>query len=314
MAGELLLISGLDGNPMSGFWSSLTGSKTDSDKAKALVTRLDLLLKTNSDRLGDTKASAYSKLLNELNTRRKSAETSSAATKVVLSQLVQLVAAVNKDIGPTKAAREKGKVAMSGLSGALDFFNFFNKVRDREKAVKEITDNTRLIIRDYAQRFTPEQKKAFIEELNAYDNVRNTLVARYTNKGISEGPAIEQLNTMNYQARVLRDKVKVAGKLMAAPTQPVAQAPAAPSTSWTDMIAAATQGKPVADTQPAQDQAKTVQNNQPQAPNKKELPWYASPQIYVVAGTVAVGVAAMYFGYTLWHKKAAPKLEELLDE
>ncbi len=312
MAGELLLISGLDGNPMSGFWSSLTGSKTDSDKAKALVARLDLLLKTNSDRLGNTKASAYSKLLNELNTRRKSAEGNNAATKVVLSQLVQLVAAVNKDIGPTKAAREKGKVAMSGLGGVLDFFNFTNKVRDREKAVKEITDSTRLILRDYSQRFTPVQNAEFTSELNAYDNVRNTVVARYTNKGISEGPAIETLNTMNYQARVLRDKVKVAGKLMAAPAQPVAQAPAAPSTSWTDLVAAATQAIPKA--QPAaQDQAKPVQNTQPPV-QAKEIPWYKSPQVYAVAGTVAVGVAAMYFGYTYWHKKAAPKLEELLDD
>ena len=312
MAGELLLISGLDVNPMSGWWSNLTGSKTDGDKAKALVARLDLLLKTNSDRLGDVKASAYSKLLNELNTRRKSAENSSAATKVVLSQLVQLVAAVNKDIGPTKAAREKGKVAMNGLSGGIwDLFNLTNKVRDREKAVKEITDNIRLILRDYSQRFTPEQKADFIAELNGFDNVRNTVVLRYTNKGLSEGPAIDTLNTLNGQARQLRDRVKIAGKLVAVPVvQPVAQAPAASSSSWLDTISQAASQIPSA--QPAQAPAMPVQDTRLLVPAKKESPWYTSP--YALAGGVAVGVAAMYFGYTLWHKKAAPKLEELLDD
>lgn len=317
MAGELLLISGLDGSPMSGWWSSLTGSKSDADKAKALVSRLDMLLKTNSDRLGDTKASAYSKLLNELNIRRKQSENNSAATRVVLQKLVQLAAAVNKDIGPTKAAREKGKVAMSGLSGGiLDFFNLTNKVRDREKAVKAITDNARLILRDYSQRFTAAQRAEFIEELNSFDNVRNTVVLRYKSKGLSEGPAIETLNTLNNQARQLRDRIKITGKLMAAPavqaSAPVVQAPAASASVLDTIMSAAQDSLSRKDKREAQPPVATQGQTSSPVTIEEKAPWYMSP--YALVGGVAVGVAAAYFGYSLWHKKAAPKLEELLDD
>jgi len=317
MAGELLLISGLEGSPMSGWWSNLTGSKTDGDKVKALVARLDLLLKTNSDRLGDSKATAYSKLLNELNTRRKSAENNNAATKVVLSQLVQLVAAVNKDIGPTKEAREKGKVAMSGLSGTF-FENLFkSEVTTRGDAVVAQLDAARKVLKDdlVLRRMIPSTQDNFSKQIEALDRQRQIIRDAFKGGLLSEKPAVDKLKFLNSQARQLRDQIEIKAGLKREAAQPAVQAPAqAPvSTSWFDTaMQVATQGRPVVDTQPAQAPATPVQDTRPSAPAKKESPWYMSP--YALAGGVAVGVAAMYFGYTLWHKKAAPKLEELLDD
>ena len=312
MAGELLLISGLDGSPISGWWSNLTGSKSDGDKANALVARLDLLLKTNSDRLGSTKASAYSKLLNELNTRRKSAENNSAATKVVLSQLVQLVAAVNKDIGPTKAAREKGKVAMSGLGDSfLDFFK--DDVTVRGNAIVEQLNIARQILKDdlVLRRMQPVDRDSYSRLIEGLNKQRQVIRDAYKGGMLSQGPAVDKLKTLNSKVRELRAQIEIkAGLKKAAAPAPVAQA--APSTSWSDLVnQVATNARPVSDTQPSAPAGPSAPQNPPRV-EPVYAPWYTSP--YVLAGGVAVGVAAMYFGYTYWHKKAAPKLEELLDD